>query len=139
MKEVKGIFVGLFLSLLWMLIATNLLIYLSGGVLITTLPSFPPERYVLFFSLIWAPIWEEMVFRWAPIQLALRTNEKYLGPIIILASAAFGIAHGFPQEGVLIQGILGLILSGVYRYTEKIWCSIVTHSLYNLSIFLLSS
>lgn len=136
-KNIYAIAIGLFLSLLWVTIAANILVFLGYTNVSQEDIDYQSPLYSFFIACIWAPIWEELAFRWAPIQLALRTNDKYIVPIIIISSAYFGWGHGDCQEGVFIQGVLGVIFSGVYLHTRKIWCNMVLHSLYNSVITLL--
>lgn len=114
---------GVFVMLLWTMISLKIL---------QSSESF----YLLFISCFWAPIWEEIRFRWAPITIGRIIDEKLVWPVAIYFSFSFGMEHGNLQEGTFIQGIHGLILSYIYIKTKKIWYSILAHSGYNIIIYM---
>jgi len=93
----------------------------------------PSIWFTVFMSCIWAPLWEEAIFRHAPLQLI---KGSQINPffIVLLASALFGWLHGGAQN-VLIQGVYGLIFSYVYIKNEySIVSSMALHSLWNASV-----
>ena len=89
-----------------------------------------------FFSCIFAPIWEEAVFRHAPLQIAKKLGRKSLVvPVALISSVLFGWGHGYGPVSVLLQGVGGLVLCFVYVETGYCyWASVTTHFLWNLSI-----
>lgn len=135
MRNLKYIGLGLLLCMVWAFSNTVFLTFLNHQGFIQNSSI---DWYYVFFACIWAPFWEELFFRWAPIQLAIRIDRrKYLLPLVVLSSVFFGMHHGATlQEGVFLQGVLGLILSYVYIKTKNIWCSMLVHSLYNTSLVL---
>lgn len=129
MKSLKFIALGLILTVLWSVISGYTLDYLGPARSIFEENSI---QYDAFIACIWAPIWEEMMYRWAPIQIVKRLKkEEIMWPVIIISSATFGWGHEECQEGVFIQGIFGIISSYIYLKTNRIWNCIVIHSLYN--------
>lgn len=127
MRKLQIILIGLAVSLL----LVNAGFYLARWM--------EPDNYwaVFVYACIFAPIWEEAVFRWAPIQIARKVGvfEQIKWPLIILTSVVFGLIHGGTLS-ILVQGTFGLILSAVYIETGFSYLSAVTlHSLWNMFIF----
>jgi len=93
---------------------------------------------IFFFGCILAPLWEELAFRHAPLQMAkaLKTiNLDVLIPFVIISSSIFGWAHGYGPVSILIQGIGGIILSLVYvQNNYSYWSSVFLHFLWNFSL-----
>lgn len=97
----------------------------------------PSIWFMIFMSCIWAPLWEEAVFRYAPLQL-IRSSQIDPVPVVLLSSALFGWLHG-GAGNVMIQGVYGLIFSWVYIKNDySIVSSMILHSMWNLSIVLYS-
>jgi len=87
----------------------------------------------LFYTLIFAPALEELVFRVAPIGL-VKDRPELMFPTIILSSALFGWLHGGP-ENWLVQGVFGFILSLVYLKNGRSYLSVVfLHFMWNLFV-----
>lgn len=143
MRKINILILGLTLSLLWVSIASSILSFLGYSEIEVSEYTEEPFWYSAFFSCIWAPIWEELTYRWVPVQIAKREFPKLLLPLIVLSSALFGWGHGECQEGVFIQGVLGLIFTWVYLKTDNILYCILLHCIYNsfitFSPFLLAS
>jgi membrane protease YdiL (CAAX protease family) len=94
--------------------------------------------FTFFFAVIWAPLWEELVFRHAPALLAKALGEKFLLPIMIISSALFGWGHGNGPESLLIQGVMGFILFYIYiKNGYSYWSSVTLHALWNGVLYLL--
>lgn len=91
---------------------------------------YEPFLYSTFFSCIFAPIWEEAAFRYAPIKIAQNAGNQYVMPVIVLSSCTFGWGHGDCIEGVFLQGGLGFIFSFVYLQGGY-KASLIVHILYN--------
>jgi membrane protease YdiL (CAAX protease family) len=92
---------------------------------------------ILIYACLFSPLWEEALFRWAPIEVAKRTGVlgKIKWPLIIATSIIFAMTH----KGTLsipIQGTFGLILSIVYIETNSYWSAVLLHSLWNLMVIL---
>lgn len=102
------------------------------GVSYTALGSF-------VFQCILAPLWEEGVYRYAPIQIARKlkksSGQDFTIPIIIISSALFGWGHGNGPVSLIIQGVMGVLLSYVYiKNNYSYWSSVLVHFLWNISI-----
>ena len=95
----------------------------------------PSIWFMIFMSCVWAPIWEEAVFRYAPLQL-IRSSQVDSLSVVLLSSALFGWLHG-GAGNVMIQGVYGLIFSWVYIKNDySIVSSMFLHSLWNASVML---
>lgn len=99
-----------------------------------------PFSMTKFFSFcVLAPIWEEALFRYAPIEFVRRTTtaEKFKElqmPLVILISIVFGWMHGSVQN-IWIQGVSGLGLGWVYIKNDFSYkSSVILHSLWNFMI-----
>lgn len=91
-----------------------------------------PWQVLAFFRCVWAPIWEEAAYRYAPITLAKNIDEIHIWPIVVIASALFGWQHSGPS-GVLFQGVMGLIFSWVYiRNGYCYWSAVILHATWNI-------
>jgi membrane protease YdiL (CAAX protease family) len=91
------------------------------------------EFYGIFFlACIFAPLWEEAVFRYFPIRWAFSMGNM-LTPMIVMSSMIFGIMHGSILN-ILFQGVGGLIISWVYLKNGSYWWSVLSHSLWNIMI-----
>lgn len=92
----------------------------------------PPMKYQFFFSAIWAAVWEEAVFRVAPITIAKRVNPELILPVVIISSALFGWGHGSGPVSLLIQGVMGFVLSCLYiKNNYSYWSVVLLHSSWN--------
>lgn len=95
---------------------------------------------IFFFSCIIAPLWEELVFRHAPLQITKKLNQvlnvDFTWPVIFISSAIFGWGHGQQAVSILIQGVMGVVFSIVYiRNNYSYWSSTVLHFLWNSSVY----
>lgn len=61
-----------------------------------------------------SPLWEEAVYRYAPIEICKVLNEKLIVPVVIAVSFLFGFGHDGTIENIYYQGVFGLALSYVY-------------------------
>ncbi len=92
----------------------------------------------LFFGVIWAPLWEEAVFRYAPLTIAKALGDAFLKPIIVITLVLFAFGHGLGPWSILIQGIGSLALFWVYlKNGYSYWSSVAVHFLWNLSCYVL--
>jgi len=93
---------------------------------------------IFFFSCIFAPLWEELAFRHAPLLIAKRFSKPgrdVTWPIIIISSVIFGWGHGSGPISLLIQGVGGLLFSWVYlKNNYSYWSSTFLHFLWNFSL-----
>lgn len=91
----------------------------------TKIETNPMEIVIL---LIFIPIFEEILFR-GIIFNKLRENINLISAIIIQA-LTFGFLHGGSFQTIYTV-ILGIILAVVYTFSDSIWVSILTHSIFN--------
>lgn len=98
----------------------------------------PPGKYFVYFmSLVWAPLVEEAIFRWAPLTLQKSYNIP-LWPVIVLSSSLFGWLHGGPHN-LLIQGVYGVVFALVYvKNGHCYWSSVSLHFLWNFHLIFVS-
>lgn len=134
MKLLKIISLGIIASISWMLVASIIESLLGSGNITVENDNLPivyePFIYSTFFSCIFAPIWEEAAFRYAPIKIAQNAGNQYVMPVIVISSCTFGWGHGDCIEGVFLQGGLGFIFSFVYLQGGY-KASLIVHILYN--------
>lgn len=94
-----------------------------------------PLLIQIFFTVIMAPIAEEIIFRHLPFKVIQTLNPKdranLLIPTVLFTSVVFGLMHqGLPS--VLIQGVGGFFLACVYiKNGYSLWSSILMHALWN--------
>jgi membrane protease YdiL (CAAX protease family) len=97
----------------------------------------PPLRFSIFMMMIFAPIWEEMVFRHSFGLIVKKWGSGFLLPAMIISSFIF--AQGHPngtQMNVMHQGVAGMVFFYVYAKNgyKPIW-NIVLHSAWNATVF----
>lgn len=86
---------------------------------------------MFFLAVVLAPLWEEAVFRYFPLSIAKGVDKKYTWPIVVLSSIIFGLAHG-SVINILIQGVSGFLLAGVYiKNGFSYRSSVCYHALWN--------
>jgi membrane protease YdiL (CAAX protease family) len=121
------------LILLWVAFLTKILPFLATftpfGAVYTPLGKF-------IFICILGPIWEELVFRLAPLELSyklsLSLKQDFTIPTIILSSFWFGWMHEQGVISLLLQGLGGVVLSIVYIQSgRKPSHPILVHMLWN--------
>lgn len=82
---------------------------------------------------------EELLFRGVVQGLFRRVVGVW--PAIVLASALFGLGHYFaistgnPWTYLFVAGAMGIILGGIYEYTENIWVPAAIHGIWNAFLF----
>jgi len=99
----------------------------------------PTFREVFFFSVIAAPLWEELAFRVIPIKLGYKIDRLVGGGalwlIVALTTLIFGWGHGQGTVSLMLQGYMGLIMALVYMKTgDHYWSSVSVHALWNLFV-----
>jgi membrane protease YdiL (CAAX protease family) len=113
--------------------------------LLTKGPDYPfgqlflDDKPKLFFELVSgcviAPLWEELAYRFGPIQLGKALGQNAIIPIVAMASMAFGWGHGYGQYGILVQGVMGILFSIVYiKNGFHYLSSVILHALWNFSV-----
>ena len=94
----------------------------------------PKAAYVFFTICIFSPLFEEMLFRYAPIKIAKSLKQEIIFPTILITSAIFGIVHE-GLYGILQAGGAGFILSILFiKNNYSYLSSVVTHMLCNIMI-----
>lgn len=85
-------------------------------------------------SCVITPLWETLVFIWAP--LALVKDKKHLWlPVVIISSFIFGMGHKFSPHPILVQGVFGVIFSMVYiKNGFSYWSAVILHGLWNFTV-----
>jgi membrane protease YdiL (CAAX protease family) len=87
---------------------------------------------IFFLACIFAPLWEEAVFRYFPIRWAYSMGNM-LTPMLVMSSMIFGLMHGSILN-ILFQGVGGLIISWVYLKNGSYWWAVLSHALWNIMI-----
>ena len=107
--------------------------------------AFDSPRYFLNCALLLAqvlvllPAIEEFVFRWLLFMLPARRIEKRGARIALLVissvlfSAAHYVAQPFPDAAFIALFFFGLAQCWLYRKTNRIWCPMLNHALFNLT------
>jgi membrane protease YdiL (CAAX protease family) len=111
--------------------------------------------FLLMQVLLLLPAVEEFIFRWLLFMLPMRivaektgrstADNRNPGPVgyslaavsSALFSAAHYIAQPFPDAAFIALFFFGLAQCWLYNRTERIWCSMLNHSLFNLTNLLL--
>lgn len=88
-----------------------------------------------FLACIFAPVWEEALFRYFPLSMAKASKNRaaVLLPIVVASSILFGLAHG-SIINILIQGVSGFILAWVALKNNDYWSSVIAHAIWNWQI-----
>ncbi|MFA5934219.1 MAG: CPBP family intramembrane glutamic endopeptidase [Candidatus Paceibacterota bacterium] len=167
---IKNIFLAFVLDLIWTMLMRQFLLYLFKAN-ITTLSEVAIDEAIqaqislsvlsifgvvgvlsakpllqFFFSCVFAPLWEEALFRYGPfalIQGFVKKNTRFwILPAIIATSIIFGWMHG-SVINILFQGVSGMLLAWVYLKNrgpglQKInygYCSaVIAHFLWNVMV-----
>ena len=99
--------------------------------------------------LVLMPATEELIFRWLFFMLPVRRyvrwrqllTKSFLIPAAVCASALFSAAHylaqPFPDAAFLALFFFGLAQCWLYRKTDRIWCVMLNHGLFNLTNLIL--
>ena len=88
-------------------------------------------------SCIFAPLFEEMLFRVVPITIAKNLGRHYIFPVILGSSILFGYAHGINSISLMFQGVGGFILSILYIKNGFCYFSVVLlHFMWNFYVFM---
>lgn len=89
----------------------------------------PTGPFALFSSLVQAPLIEELIFRYAPLQFVKGT--PHVLPMMIISSAIFGWLHG-GFINVMMQGVTGFCFAVVYvKNGYHYWSAVLLHAAWN--------
>ncbi len=84
------------------------------------------------------PLWEEAVYRYAPIEICKILNEKLIVPVVISVSFLFGFGHEGIIENIYYQGVFGLALSYVYLNSKHPFTAVfLMHATWNFLVTIL--
>ena len=99
--------------------------------------------FLLLQVLALLPAVEETIFRWLLVRLPARVAEKANGrktlevSLAVVSSALFSAAHyiaqPFPDAAFLALFFFGIAQCWLYRKTDRIWCPMLNHFLFNLT------
>lgn len=79
---------------------------------------------------IFAPIFEEIIFRFAGTELP---RGAYSLPIVCIANGVyFAAVHGYNIQGILHIVMIGIAMAYVYCKTRNLFYTMITHALNNL-------
>lgn len=125
-----------FVIILW-----GTIMVLATGVVIEPLLNLFPETYLdrlgnimaaggwmMFTSIVIAPIMEEILFRGILQDALMRKYGVFVG--ILIASAVFGIVHIIPQQ-VVNAFMIGIVLGYIYYRTGALLPVILIHCINN--------
>ena len=83
------------------------------------------------------PCLEEIVFRWLLFRLPAKRPGKFSAAIAILSSSLFSAVHyivqPFPDNAFIALFFFGRAQCWLYRRTERLWCPMLNHALFNLT------
>ncbi len=105
----------------------------------------------LFSSVVFAPLFEEAIFRMLPLSLALvlagLLHDKFAhhgrnlirAVLFVVCCLIFGLAHGSVLN-IFIQGVVGLVLGRLYlRHSDNQFkayaACVMVHAMYNFTVF----
>ena len=137
-KKIKVVLICVILYVVWALLTTRGYKFLFPNPdEIIIQPVF--SLTVFLSSCLYAPIWEECLFRYIPLSSMnkIRGGDKLTVEIVLLTSIIFGWLHGSIYN-IAIQGVAGLLFSYVYLYTNSYKYTVLTHMLCNVCLYLIS-
>lgn len=126
--------------LIWVTLVTRFIQYLTHqtwpDMIVYNIP------YYLIFSCLLAPVFEELFFRFIPLEThklvtrdsseAVQLKSQVL--VVLFSSLLFGWAHGHGFTSILVQGVCGLGFAYVYiKNGYSYLSSVILHSLWNLT------
>ena len=85
------------------------------------------------------PALEELIFRWLLFKLPTKLITYHLSLITtaaissLLFSAAHYLAQPFPDSAFLALFFFGLAQCWLYKKTDRLWCAMLNHGLFNLT------
>ena len=136
-KYLTNTFVFAVIALLWIF-----LLQITRPLFITDTPfgSYYTALGTFFFSIILAPLWEELIFRYVPIKLTAKihknTGHDYSLYAILISSTLFAVGHGNGQYSILLQGILGVGLCYLFILNKmNYWYNVLAHALWNAGVY----
>lgn len=125
-KGVKDILIVFALQVAWCKIIFFTLFLLIG---LEVEPTSDITLGKFFLACVFAPVWEEIAFRYVPLTIASRYFKKSFIQIMIGSAIVFGLGHGSPIN-IMIQGVWGLMFSIIYIRNGLVY-AIASHALWN--------
>lgn len=125
-KGVKDILIVFALQIAWCKIIFFALFLLIG---LECEPTSDITLGKFFLACVFAPVWEEIAFRYVPLTIASRYFKKSFMQIAIGSAIFFGYIHGSPIN-IMIQGVFGLLFTIVY-IRNGLSYAIASHALWN--------
>lgn len=134
-QKAKNILLFFLILFVWILGVNFLLGLLLGP---------PSSSYTLnlptfIFTCICAPLFEEIVYRAAPLKIAkvigdkLNITKKLILPVMLASAVIFGWDHNGGAITVLKQGMMGFVFSVVYiKNNYCYWSAVTIHFMWNL-------
>ena len=93
------------------------------------------------------PFAEELIFRWGLFKTILRgklglerpTALTIVAALVsaVLFSAAHYVAQPWPDNAFVALFFFGLVECWLYRRTERLWCAVLNHALFNAANLIL--
>ncbi|WP_144512126.1 CPBP family intramembrane glutamic endopeptidase [Bacillus sp. FJAT-22090] len=124
-----GMFIGIFIPFLMLKLSIHyeilmdriLIVYYKNGLLEGL------EQYPLILAVIFAPLWEELLFRGVLLFALL----KVVRPIwaVVITSVIFSLFH---PAYLFLSLIIGVVLACITIKTKSVIPSMITHSIWNL-------
>jgi membrane protease YdiL (CAAX protease family) len=101
------------------------------------LPRTPAERRMFVGVALTAGVAEEIVFRGFLLVYLTDVLTVPLGVAMVVSAALFGLAHSYQGAvGVLLTGLAGYWLAGMYVLTGSLVLPVVVHALVDLRLLL---
>lgn len=91
----------------------------------------------LFFTVLMAPIFEELMFRMGLYSLMRQRFEKKFS--IVICTFGFAAIHGYSIQGFCACLTGGLLFTLIYVSTGNVWYSVVAHMVCNLDATILNA
>lgn len=129
--KVRSILLALAFSALWTVTVGTIMADITGTPIDHSLPD-NAVLYLIFACLI-TPLWEEAVYRYAPLELGRGLGVQNKLPIIVLSCFFFAISHGQGYMFLMIHGVLGAVFSWVYLKSGYA-SAVITHSCWNFIV-----
>ncbi|WP_334047780.1 CPBP family intramembrane glutamic endopeptidase [Lacticaseibacillus paracasei] len=83
---------------------------------------------------VFAPLWEEVVFR--GILNAKIFKKRFVG--VLISSILFAVLHGYVSPAMLFYFCLGIAFSLVNRDQTDVFTSVVAHMSFNVIVLILT-
>jgi membrane protease YdiL (CAAX protease family) len=111
---------------------------LLGLTALLSLTGLNPKTHQALLLLVWAPVLEELIFRWGFQEALLRTWPGHASAVTLASAAVFALAHAAAREPVLLPlyFLPGLTLAAVYTLKRNLTLCVLVHAGMN-AIYLL--